>query len=109
MAALFFSLILTCILEGIGILLIRKTALWFRASLLCNLLTNPLANVLVSLIRPWLADEWILYIAIFLLEISIVFAETALYGLILNTSRRKAFHTSLLCNAGSFVLGLLLW
>lgn len=78
------------------------------ASLLCNLLTNPLLNLLLLLAGWWLgaaARQWL----VLPLELAVVAGEAALYHLLLSWGAKRAVAVSLLLNSLSYLVGLLLF
>lgn len=101
------NFLLTALAEGIGIFCITRSRKFIYYSFLCNLLTNPLLNLLLLLSGQWLG-QGAYYPCLVLLETMAVLAEAWVYSLLGGVSRRKALWMSLLLNAFSFLLGLVL-
>jgi len=112
-----FSLALTLAVEGAAAPLLSPRLLRFPeksekntplrrflASLICNLLTNPLLNLLYVLSFSFGADPVMFIIAA---EICAVLYEAFLYGAFLNESFRFSLALSAAANALSFSAGLL--
>ena len=75
-------------------------------SLLCNLLTNPAANVLMALLLHWLGPG--VYVpALLCLELAIAGIEAFLYRWLLGWPWKKAVLCSVGANALSWAAGLL--
>ena len=101
------NLAVTVTVEGAVIWLVQRDRRFVYYSFLCNLLTNPAANLLALLSMIWLGAG-AYYPAVAVLECLVVAAEAAVYRTLGNTSKRRALWLSLLLNALSFLIGLLL-
>ena len=101
------ALILTILVEC-GLSLIFRSKQLTQAVLVCNLLTNPLLNGLL-LLYAILFGEAFYFVALGVLELAVVFAEAFLIKLLTGYRPLKAFCLSLIFNAASLSLGLLLW
>lgn len=104
--ALLFSLIATILIEGIII------AVWFRRldfaynTLLCNLLTNPLLNVLLWIGVRVFGVVW--YWPLFcVLETLVVISEAFLLASLCSFRLKTAFGVSFLLNSVSLLTGIL--
>ena len=96
----------TLLLEAAVVLLLKKSTLWLLPCFLGNLLTNPLLNLLYSracqvLPRP------AAYAVLLLLEVCAVLYEAFIYDGSRSCGKKEALRVSLLCNAASFLTGLL--
>lgn len=112
------ALILTLIIEGILCWLFLKSRAWVRFTCLVNLFTNPLLNFVYSIAYQKLTTApWFLL----LLEGIVWFSEALLFYLFAkqnqhkkmtaknsNSSIYKALLFSIVLNAASFLIGLLL-
>ncbi len=110
--ALFGALLLTVAVEGVIMALATKSVTKVKASLLCNLLTNPLLNALLMLgtyIFCWTTESIGYYIALFVLEVAVVIVEGKVYSC-LNAfqSDKKAYIASFALNLSSFLVGAIL-
>ncbi len=102
------ALVLTVAAESIPLLFCKPRKDWLTAGLLCNFATNPLLNILRILFYSlWSNLTALLYLTIFL-EVAVVFVEAWLYRLLTDASRSQSFFLSLLCNAISLILGILI-
>ena len=101
------NLAVTAAVEGLAVGVVRRDKRFVGYSLLCNLLTNPAANLLVLLAVLLLGGE--AYVpALALVECIVVGVEAVVYRLLGQISKRRALWLSLLVNALSFLAGLLL-
>lgn len=100
------NLIVTAAVEGAAVWCVQRDRRFAYYSLLCNLLTNPAANLLVLGGVAWLGAG-AYYPALALLECVVVGVEAVVYRRLGNTSKRRALWLSLLVNALSFLAGLL--
>ena len=98
----------TIVLEGIPILFLKSKKAWWKASILCNVVTNPLLNVIVLFLPVVLDDYLLIAWLVMALEVVVVFFETWFYQLMLEKSCKKCFLFSLIANGFSFVVGSVL-
>lgn len=103
-----FLCALTCIVEILPLLFLEQRLPWIKASLLCNVLTNPILNLSLALLGYVLPDQNALIVLLVVLEIAVVFFEAFLYHKLLGESYKKCLLISLICNTCSFGVGLLL-
>lgn len=106
---LFRNLFLTVLIEGALVLVFAKRKTVLYHSVLLNMLTNPLVNLLLMAWASFipLAEVPYYYLATAFLEIAAVAAEGALYYKMGDFGLKKAFFASLGLNAASFFFGLL--
>ena len=104
------NLLLTVLIEGALVLVFRKRRETVYHSVLVNMLTNPLVNVLLILWANFvpLAEAPFYYIAVAFLEIAAVITEWILYYKMGDFGIKKAFFASFLFNAASYSFGLLI-
>lgn len=96
----------TAALEGAAAWLAGRKRRMVYYSFLCNLLTNPAANLLMALFLI-LFGEGAYVPALILLETLVVAAEAGVYRLLAGFSTRKALGFSLLLNGISCLAGIL--
>lgn len=101
------ALILTLIIEC-GLSLIFRSKQLTYAVFLCNVLTNPLLNLLLLLCLIFFG-EVCYFVVLGTLEVMVVFVEALLIRSLTDYRPPKAFLLSLLFNGASFCVGLLLW
>lgn len=104
-------LLLTLSAEGIVIFLIYRKLRYVWYSVICNLLTNPALNLIMLLCAPLLSGSAVLtYGLLALLELAAVTAEGMIYHRLISIGAFRSVMLSLLLNAISFALGvMLLW
>ncbi len=96
----------TAVVEGIGAACVRRDRRFVWYSLLCNLLTNPLANLLMLLGVLWLGiGAYFPLLAV--LECAVTAAEAAVYRLLGGMGKARALGFSLFLNALSCLVGFL--
>ncbi|MBE6758209.1 MAG: hypothetical protein E7552_06665 [Ruminococcaceae bacterium] len=95
----------TIVLESIPTLFLRDRKGWRRTSLICNLVTNPILNVIMMLVYAFLPQQWLVALILFALEIAVVFIEAYFYRCRLRVSYRACLLFSLVANALSFGVG----
>jgi len=100
------ALALTILIEC-GLSLIFRSRELTYSVFLCNLLTNPLMNLLLLLFVGIFSREYY-YVALAILEVAVVGVEAWLITLMTSTKPRKALLLSLFFNASSLGIGLLL-
>ncbi len=102
-------LLLTISAEGILIFLIYKQRKYVKYSVICNVLTNPALNLIMTLSAPLLSRA-AGYGLLALLELAAVAAEGFVYRALTDKSLTRCLLLSLVLNAVSFLLGvMLLW
>ena len=99
----------TVLLESIPILFVRDRMAWWRASVICNIVTNPLLNVIVLLLSVYLPNEILLQPTVLILEGIVVFAEAYFYQRMLDQAWVPCLLFSLIVNGISFGIGTVLF
>lgn len=102
------AFLLTVVLEGGALLLAVRRWRPVYVSFLCNLLTNPTANALVAGLTLWLGVG-AYFPCLLVTELAVVWAEAAVYRLLLGLPWRRAALWSLGLNAFSCLAGLVIW
>ncbi len=106
---LIFALIATILIEGVVVLLLKRSLKWLYYSLLCNMLTNPLLNLslyaFIILFRPASAAY---YICVGIGECIVVTVEYALYRALTKEKPGSCLLVSFTANLISFLSGFLL-
>ena len=109
------ALILTILIEGITIYLIKKDRKYVGYSVLVNLITNPAVNLIVFRVNHdyWLWRRWFFrgemvapYIIV--MEIIVVVIEAVCYRAMTGESMTKSLKLSFILNLISYVIGILL-
>lgn len=106
------ALLLTVAVEGVIMAFQTRSMTKVKASLLCNMLTNPLLNALLMLgtyLFCWTTESIGYYIALFVLEVVVVIVEGKVYSLLKTfESGKKAYIASVALNLSSFLVGAIL-
>lgn len=97
---------ITIVLESIPSLFTQEKAQWWKASLMCNLATNPLLNVAVLLIGAIFSVDDIRTPIFLVLEVVVVFFEAWIYHRMLQKPYWVCLVFSLCANLLSFGIGV---
>lgn len=97
---------ITILLESIPALLTAQKLQWWKASLVCNVVTNPVLNVLVLLIGAIFAVDDIRTPIFLVLEVAVVFFEAWIYRRMLGRPYWVCLLVSFGANLLSFGIGL---
>ncbi|MBQ1825383.1 MAG: hypothetical protein II113_02040 [Firmicutes bacterium] len=107
------ALALTIVVEGIAILIIKRKKEYLGYSVLVNLITNPVVNLIILIVNSiWgIWNIWFFsgdYISpyIIVLEIIVVLVEARCYRGMTGMAMKKALGLSLVLNALSFFVGI---
>ena len=104
---LFVNLALTVFVEGVVTGLLFRSKRIIYCSFLCNLLTNPVLNLAVFAALTFWGKKY--YFAVLIpMETAVVIAEAYIYHVLCAFTAKKSLLISLLANAVSFVVGLML-
>ena len=104
------NLLLTVLIEGALVLVFAKSRETVYHSVLVNMLTNPLVNLVLISWGSFVSLPAVpyYYIATAFLEIAAVITEWLLYYKMGDFGIKKAFFASFLLNAASYSFGLLI-
>lgn len=72
---------------------------------MCNIVTNPVLNVVVAMVLVYTNDYTAYYIVLVFLEIAVVFVEGLYYKRFVGIEYKKAVLVSLIANVCSYVVG----
>lgn len=103
--ALVLTCCLTCIAEFVPLLFLKNRWSFVRTSILCNIVTNPVLNVVVAMVLVYTNDYTAYYIVLAFLEIAVVFVEGLYYKRFVGIEYKKAVLVSLIANVCSYVAG----
>ena len=98
----------TVLLESIPSLFVRDRISWWRASVICNIVTNPLLNVIALLLSAYLPNELFLQPTVLILEGVVVFSEAYFYQRMLDRVWSACLLYSLAANGISYGIGTVL-
>lgn len=117
LAYILVCLVATVLIEGLLVLCATRSKKALKASVLCNLLTNPMMNGLLFLVS-WILYEFFkipyfppaeYYITLAILETAVVFVEAFVYRYLdVKKTKASSIVFSLLINAASAVVGAFL-
>ena len=104
------NLLLTVLVEGVLVLVFIKRRKTFYHSVLVNMATNPLVNLMLILWASFVTLPTVpyYYFATAILEVAAVITEWILYYKMGDFGIKKALLASLMLNAASFSFGLLI-
>lgn len=105
---LLYALILTIFIEAAAMFVLTRSAVWVFYNLLCNLVTNPILNLLLAVLMLFTDSAAIYYAALALGEGAVLAAEAKIYRLLSDESYPLCFRRSLITNLLSFLLGSIL-
>ncbi len=97
------ALAFTIIIEGIVVVLITRKANTLLVSVACNLLTNPLINILLIVVSIYEMKLYYPLMAVF--EILVVIAEYFIYRVATDESKKRCVIMSVVANVLSFAIG----
>ena len=100
--------LLTLLIEGVAIFFVFLRKKYVYYSVLCNLLTNPTLNLLLSISVIFFGAR-AYYPVLIAAEIAIIFIEAGVYNYICGFGMKKAVMVSAFLNILSFTAGLLLF
>ena len=100
------ALVLTVIIEGIAVMITAKSRKVLLHSVYCNLMTNPLLNLIGLLISFYSHGAFIAWIVIG--EAAVVISEAALYRLFGDMDKKRSYMISFTANLCSFTAGLII-
>ena len=112
--ALAVPCVATCIFETLALCFFKDGKRRMLPQLVCNILTNPTLHILLAfggwVYTVFVGGESVVFNAILLilLEVGVVFLEAGVCGFFIREPFQKRLKISLLLNAVSFLLGLLL-
>lgn len=95
----------TIMLEALPILFLSNKKIWWKASVVCNLITNPLLNTILMLLYFLIQDLQLLLIVTLALEAVVVCVEGYFYQKMLGKRYLPCFLFSLAANSISFLVG----
>lgn len=105
--SLAISLFITMILEFMPALFMKNKVNWIKASILCNVVTNPVLNLFLFLISDFPMEIFIL--AIIVCEIVVLILEANIYKKALNKSTKVCLAYSAIANLSSCIIGSFIW
>jgi len=100
------ALMLTIIIEGIVIFLLKRKFIFVLYSIIINIITNLSLNIIVS--NCLQSNLWIYIIGVVILEIVVLFAEVLMYNIIIKKFK-ESFILSLILNVISLSFGFLMY
>lgn len=100
------ALILTILIEGFVILIIKKNFVFLIYSIIINIITNVSLNLIVNQFVN--SELWKYIVVVAALEIVILFVEASIYNIKIKKFK-KALLLSLILNLTSFSFGFLMY
>lgn len=105
---LIYALVLTLCIEAPVMLVVTRSKKWVYYNVLCNLLTNPLLNIVLTIVWRISRDMGVYHTFVAIGEVLVLFGEAALYRAMTGESLKKCGLCSLITNGASFLLGLII-
>ena len=106
--SLLLCFLVTVALESIPALCLPQGKAWWKVSLLCNTLTNPLLNVLLLIGRALISNPVAVALLLLFLEAGAVLVEAYVYKDFLKKAYKACLLFSVIANVFSFTAGSLL-
>lgn len=104
MIEIIYALLLTILIEGFVLILIKEKSL-IKYSILINIVTNVTLNIILNFIK---IKNIILYLIILLImELIITIVEALIYNLIIK-NKTKSLKISFILNCTSFIIGTII-
>ena len=102
------NLVLTVLIEGVLVFAFVRKAETLYHSVLVNMLTNPIVNLVLILVGSFAVFEgsFVYYAVLAVLEIGAVITEWLLYYKMGDFGIKKALFASVSLNAASYITGL---
>ncbi len=97
----------TILIEGIPTLFPKDRKVWWKASVICNVVTNPILNVMILLMTTLWPDQDGIQRVIILLELVVVFLEAYFYQRMLNKGYGRCLLFSFIANVLSMFAGVM--
>lgn len=99
-------LLIVLLLESIPVLFVRGKKAWWKASVICNVVTNPVLNTVMLLVAAIFSVMDALILGLYVLEIVVVFLKAFFYQRMLSKAYWQCFLFSLIANFISFGTGM---
>ena len=100
------ALLLTELTECVVVLIWENTGKTLKSVILCNLITNPISNLIMMGVKS-ITDSALIYFGLLgLIEIVTILAEGLILSKFTDHGTKKAFKLSLVLNTVSFFFGL---
>lgn len=103
--SLLIALLLTVLIEGIVVLCLTRSFEWVKFNLYCNLVTNPLLNIVLWVLLPALRVSTGIGVMV-AGEIIVVLTETLLYKFMTKAHWNHCALVSLISNLISVLVGV---
>lgn len=103
-----YALVLTIVVEDLIMLVLTRSKKWAYYNLLCNLVTNPLINIVAGMVWLVYMDSWQYTVTVAVGELVVFAVEALLYRAMTGEPNKKCFVRSFVTNGLSFLVGLLL-
>lgn len=98
----------TILLESIPVLFMKNKKAWWKASVLCNVVTNPILNTVILLLALLQSEGDLVSYIVIVLEVVVVFLEAYFYRLMLDKTYKCCIVFSLVANGLSYGTGVIL-
>lgn len=110
MPRILIALIITIAVEGVAMLALTRKWKWVYYNFLCNFVTNPTLNFSLMLVSYLTGESLKAYTVALVLGETLVFVgEAHLYRALTGETRLKCYMRSIITNALSLIIGLLIF
>lgn len=99
---------LTCIIEMIPLIFLKKRGKWIITSFLCNVITNPIMNIILAILAVYVTNLAVYIGIVIVLEIAVILFEAFIFYNVMDESKRKCIIVSIVINTCSFLIGFLI-
>ena len=99
---------LTCIIEMIPLLFLKRRGKWIISSFLCNVITNPIMNIILAILAVYVTNLAVYICIVIALEIAVILFEAFIFYNVMDESKRRCIIVSIVINTCSFLIGFLL-
>ena len=80
---------LTCIIEMIPLIFLKKRGKWIITSFLCNVITNPIMNIILAILAVYVTNLAVYIGIVIVLEIAVILFEAFIFYNVMDESKRK--------------------
>ena len=99
---------LTCIIEIIPLLFLKNRRQLIKTSLLCNVITNPIMNIILAIFAVYVTNLTAYTGIVIVMEIAVIMFEAFIFYNLIEESIKKCVVISVIINICSFIVGFLI-
>ena len=95
----------TIFLEFLAALCMYSKRQWIKSSVICNLITNPILNLILFIILAFIESSFVFLLSVLVLEIIVFIVEAFIHKKVLNKKIGICLLFSFISNTFSFIIG----